>query len=180
MLKRIAISALVVMMMLAFGCGEGGDSIKQQDGIAQDRVSVHFKIPVCDEQVPALLESLGSHIIEGVYYQDSTRLVSVPEGKTAAEMIEALEESGLVEDAQPYYLYAPDEVTVKFNVAHEDERVTDLLESLGSQIKRTYEYSDFVLVSVPEGKPVTQMVDSLCRSPLVEYAGPNYYVHICN
>jgi Fervidolysin N-terminal prodomain len=178
MLRTIAIGALVIMVILAVACGKAGDSLKEQDGIAQDRVSVQFRVPVCDEQVSALLERLGSRIMEGVYYQDSTRLVSVPEGKTAAEMIETLEKSELVEDAQPYYLYAQDEVTVKFNVSHDDERVTELLESLGSQVKRTYEYSDFVLVSVPKDKTVADMVDILSSNPLVEYAEPNYYVHI--
>lgn len=177
MLKRITIGVLAIMMILAVGCGKTSDSLKEEDGVDPDAVFVRFNLEADYSQVSDLLDSLGSHVIETVYYSDRVQ-VTVPEGKTAAEMIEALEESELVEDAEPYYLYAPYEVTVKFNVAHDDERVTALLESLGSQIKRTYEYSDFVLVSVPQDKTVADMVEALSGSPLVEYAEPNYYAYI--
>jgi Tfp pilus assembly protein PilO len=73
--------------------------------------------------------------------------------------------------------FAPDEVIVQFKVAVDDSRVSDLLTSLGSRISQTYEYSDFVLVSVPEDKTVADMVESLSRSSLVKYAEPNYYCY---
>ncbi len=177
MSKRIAISILVLITILAVGCGKGGDSFKEEDGVAQDRVFVKFTVPYRDIQVSDLLDTLGSHVIQTVYYSDRVQ-VSVPEGKTAGEMIEVLEESDLVEDADPYYLYAPGEVTVKFNVAHDDERATALLESLGSQLERTYEHCDFVTVSVPKDKTVAEMVEALSGSPLVDYAEPNYCAYI--
>jgi Fervidolysin N-terminal prodomain len=177
MLKRITIGVLVIMMIMAMGCGKSEDSLKGQDGIAQDRVFVTFTVPYRDLQVSDLLESLGSHVIESVYYSDRVQ-VSVPDGKTAAEMIEALTESDLVELAQPYYIFDPSQVVVTFNVPYDDERVTELLQNSESRITRTYEYSDCVLVSVPRGKTVADMVDILSSSSLVDYAEPNYYAYI--
>ena len=177
MLKRITVGILMMTLILAVGCGRSAESLKETDGIAEDRVSVEFKVPVGDERVSALLQSLGSHIVETLFYGNRV-LISVPEDDTVPGVLETLKQSKLVECAEPYYLFDPDEVTVKFNVSHDDERVTALLESLGSQIARTYEYSDFVLVSVPEDKTVADMIDVLSNNPLVDYAEPNYYVHI--
>jgi hypothetical protein len=188
MLKRITVGILVIMMILAVGCGKTNESVKEEDGIApdqvpvadgvaQDRVFVEFTVSPRDRQVSDLLDSLGSHVIETVYYSDRVQ-VTVPEGKTATDMVETLNGNPLVECAEPYYLFDPDQVVVQFKVAVSDSRVSALLESLGSRIPRTYEYSDFVLVSVPEARMVADIVESLNSSPLVEYAEPNYYAYI--
>jgi hypothetical protein len=177
MARRILVSILAVVMIFAVGCGKTSDSPKEEDGVAQDRVFVEFTVPYRDIQVSDLLESLGSHVIETVYYSDRVQ-VTVPEGKTAPDMVDILNGNPLVECAEPYYLFDPDQVVVKFNVAYDDETVSDLLASLGSHVSWTYEYSDFVLVSVPEDDTVAEMVDVLSSNPLVDYAEPNYYVHI--
>jgi len=115
--------------------------------------------------------------METVYYSSRVQ-VTVPEGKTAADMVDILNGNPLVECVEPYYLFDPDQVVVKFNVAYDDETGSDLLASLGTHISRIYEYSDFVLVSVTEDKTVADMVEVLSRSPLVDYAEPNYYAYM--
>jgi hypothetical protein len=173
MLKRMTVGILMILMMLAVGCGESGESLKETDGIALDRVFVAFTVPSGDSQVSELLDSLGSHIVETGFYNDRVQ-VSLPEHKTSAEMVEILKGNTLVRSAELYYLFDPDQVAVKFKVPHSDGRISDLLESLGSHIARTYEYSDFVLVAIPEDRTVAEMVECLSRNPLVEYAEPNY------
>jgi hypothetical protein len=177
MLKRITIGVLAIMMILAVGCGNTSDSLKEEDGVAQDRVAVRFNSSAEDGQVSDLLESLGSHLIGEHWNQCPPPLVSVPEEKSPADMVEALSKSPLVERAELYYLFDPDEAVVKFKVAVSDSRVSDLLESLGSHITQSYEGSDFVLVSVPEDRTVAEIVDALSSSPLVEYAEPDYYLY---
>jgi sulfur carrier protein ThiS len=187
MLKRITIGVLLITLILAVGCGNDAESVKNEDreaqgpsvtedGIAQDRVFVEFTVPYRDIQVSDLLESLGSHVMETVYYGSRVQ-VTVPEGKTAADMVDILNGNPLVECVEPYYFFDPDQVVVKFNVAYDDETVSDLLASLGTHISRIYEYSDFVLVSVPEDRTVAEIVDALSSSPLVEYAEPDYYLY---
>lgn len=188
MLRIIAVGILAMMLILAVGCRKTSESIKEEDadargpvltedGVAQDRVFVEFTAPSGDSRVLDLLDSLGSHIIETVYYGNRVQ-VSVPEGKTAVDMVETLNRNPLVKCAELYHLFDPDQVVVKFKVGASDSQVSALLESLGSHITRSYEYSDFVLVSVPEDRAVADIVQSLNSSPLVEYAEPNYYAYI--
>ena len=170
-MRRVAIGVLVIIMILAAGCGKAGNSLKEGDPVPRGRVSVEFTVPSSDSQISDLLESLGSRIVVRVANSNIV-IVSLPDGMAPPDMVQALNSDPLVKYAGP--VYALDEIGVKFKVAHDDERVSDLLESLGSRITQSYEGSDFVLVSVPEDKTIVDVVETLRSSPLVEYAEPDY------
>jgi len=175
MLKIITVGILVIMMILAVGCGKTNESVKERDGVAPYRVFVEFTVPSSDSQVSDLLESLGSRIVE-IVFNSNLVIVSLPNGMAVADMVETLNRNPLVEYAKP--AYALDEIVVKFNVPYEDERVSTLLASLGSRVIYASEYADNVLVSVPEDKTVVDMVETLSRSRLVEYAEPDYLCYV--
>jgi hypothetical protein len=116
MLRIIAVGILAMMLILAVGCRKTSESIKEEDadargpvltedGVAQDRVFVEFTAPSGDSRVLDLLDSLGSHIIETVYYGNRVQ-VSVPEDRAVADIVQSLNSSPLVEYAEPnYYAY---------------------------------------------------------------------------
>lgn len=178
MLKRITIGVLAIMMILAVGCGKTSDSLKEENRAVPDGVAVDFKVAVDDEGVPELLESVGNPILETAH-SISRLYVSVPEGETAADMVETMNMSPLVEYAKPSC--RPDEVVVGFNAwASDRERAVAFLESLGSCIIWDPEWGSSVVLSAPEGKQVADMVDILNSSPLVQFAEPCFSSADCD
>ena len=80
------------------------------------------------------------------------------------------------EVAQDYYgKYQPGEIIVQFKAHASSQDVAALIEKQ-SAIEKSYNSTgNYVLLSIPVDKPVSEMAAIFNQSSLVEYAEPNYY-----
>ena len=72
-------------------------------------------------------------------------------------------------------LYVSDEIIVKFKLGIAKDLIGKLLTDQGVLEKYESKFTKFKVLKIPAGKLVTEMVDFFKKSPLVEYAEPNYY-----
>lgn len=91
---------------------------------------------------------------------------------------------GLAQEEPPLRVKQPEEITfpayveneiiVKFKPEIPEERIERLNKEHGVTIFRTSKFKKFRTLKIPEGRGVYEMVEIYSRSPLVEYAEPNF------
>jgi len=77
----------------------------------------------------------------------------------------------------PQSLYVPDEIIIKFKSGVNEDAIRGLEQAQGVLEKYISPFAKFRVLKIPQGKLVTEMVEIFKRSPLVEYAEPNYYAY---
>lgn len=71
--------------------------------------------------------------------------------------------------------YVEDEVIVKFKAGIAEEQIEKLNKEHGVAVIRTSRFKKFRTLKIPERRGVYEMVEIYGRSPLVEYAEPNFF-----
>lgn len=74
--------------------------------------------------------------------------------------------------------YVPDEIIVKFKAGILSATENQLHASLGTSVVHTSPHGGFKVLKIPSNKTVAEMVEAYSRQPAVEYAEPNYRLHI--
>lgn len=74
--------------------------------------------------------------------------------------------------------YMPGELIVKFKSGVSNKEIANINSKHGTSVFYTNPNAGFKRLHVPNGKSVYGMVEKYKNSPYVEYAEPNYIVHI--
>ena len=77
----------------------------------------------------------------------------------------------------PRPLYVPDEIIVKFKPGVNKNSIKGLEQAHGISEKYISPFAKFKVLKIPKKKSVIEMVETFRKSPLVEYAEPNYYAY---
>ena len=77
----------------------------------------------------------------------------------------------------PRPFYVPDEIIIKFKPGINENAIKGLEQAQGVLEKYISPFGKFRVLKIPQGKLVTEMVEIFKKSPLVEYADPNYYAY---
>lgn len=74
--------------------------------------------------------------------------------------------------------HVPNQIIVKFKPGTSIEAEEQLNRSLGTSVINVSTSVGFKVLQIPEGKTVTEMVEIYLQQPIVEYAEPNYIIHL--
>jgi len=75
-------------------------------------------------------------------------------------------------------LYVPGEVLVKFKPSLSEQKIESMIGTYNSRKLKRIPRVDIFQVQIPEGAEVMEMVSLMNQDPDIEYAEPNYIVHM--